>query len=206
MWINFFCHHPFAVKIMVGGVNAVSGEDRKVDVQQMITRQQLRVAKGKSAQDYLVPPLQLWLDGVATGDGYVRQFVASPVGCGYSVEAQTSGDDNLSGIQFEITPKHLDSYCSGTSLRPELPVSSINVQMSSGKLFSLQVAPCYTIGHLKKIIQDRECIPNNQQRLSYPGIVPEDGDGEFQQAKILFSNSSNYRAEATLTYCGIGEV
>lgn len=35
----------------------------------------------------MVSPEQPWLDGIADGDGTVRQFVAMPLGSGYSVEA-----------------------------------------------------------------------------------------------------------------------
>ncbi len=52
----------------------------------------------------MVAPSQKWLDGVATADGKVMQFVATPVGCGYSVETQIAGEDSIAGAQFEIMP------------------------------------------------------------------------------------------------------
>jgi hypothetical protein len=177
MWIRFTCSHPFAIKIMVGDVNAISGKERQEEPQ-MITRQGSRIAKSKSVQDYAVPPYQSWLDGVATGDGFVRQF-ASPVGGGYSVEAQVTGGGQLAGIQFEITPRHIDSHDAGNLAHPELPLSAITIEMPTGELFPLRVAPCYTIGHIKKMIEDREGIPTYMQRLTYPRIAPEDGDGGF---------------------------
>ena len=37
-------------------------------------------------QNYCVLPKQPWLDGINYGDGYIRQFVAMPLGKGYTVE------------------------------------------------------------------------------------------------------------------------
>ena len=39
-------------------------------------------------QNYCALPKQLWLDGINCGDGYVRQFVAMPLGKGYTVEVE----------------------------------------------------------------------------------------------------------------------
>jgi len=51
-------------------------------------------------QDYYISPLQQRVDGFGGGDGKcVKQFVAMPLGTGYSVEAQLTGEE-LGGIQF----------------------------------------------------------------------------------------------------------
>lgn len=76
MWIGFAgCHwKPSAVKVVAGGINAVTGhvdEGSRLD----------------HVQDYLVCPNQPWLDGFNMGGGVVRQFVAMPLGQGYAVEA-----------------------------------------------------------------------------------------------------------------------
>jgi hypothetical protein len=76
LWIGFSgaAWKPNAVKVLAGGINAVSG----------------RPDKGRGLgepQDYLVCPLQPWLDGFNAGDGTIRQFVAMPLGHGYGVEA-----------------------------------------------------------------------------------------------------------------------
>src|SRR5215470_3778380 len=51
-------------------------------------------------QDYVVVPDQPWLDGINAGDGYVRQFVAMPLGLGYTVEGQVTGAEEFGGIQL----------------------------------------------------------------------------------------------------------
>jgi hypothetical protein len=40
----------------------------------------------------MVSPEQPWLDGFAIEKGVIRQFVAMPLGDGYSVEEQVTGD------------------------------------------------------------------------------------------------------------------
>ena len=50
--------------------------------------------------DYLVCPPQPWLDGINAGEGYIRQFVAMPLGMGYTVEAQVTGEEKFGGIQI----------------------------------------------------------------------------------------------------------
>ncbi|KAF3942435.1 hypothetical protein ABW19_dt0206667 [Dactylella cylindrospora] len=79
----------FAVRVFVGGVNAVSG---------------LTWNNPPRKQDYLVIPPQSRLDGVAMGEEMVRQFVAMPLGTGYSVEKQVTGKETIGGLQLEITP------------------------------------------------------------------------------------------------------
>jgi len=91
LWLGFRAAgwKPSAVKVGVGGINAVTGDSWD-----------LRLHAG--AQDYLVCPPQLWLDGVKTGPGRIRQFVASPLGEGFTIEAQLTGADALAGIQIAV--------------------------------------------------------------------------------------------------------
>ncbi|KAF8852869.1 ubiquitin-domain-containing protein [Acephala macrosclerotiorum] len=133
MWINFKGRRPFAIKIYVGGINAVSGEPA-VETSGTLQRRKQRLNQGKSIQDYVVPPNQLWLDGIATADGKVMQFTATPAGSGYSVEAQLSG-------------------------------KSIQLEVSLGT----------TVSGLKELIQDKEGIPPDQQRLIFKESQLEDG-------------------------------
>jgi hypothetical protein len=89
-WLSFTPTHwsPQAVKVAVGMVNAVSGEPWSE-----------AIVAGRE-QDYLVCPPQPWLDGINAGDGIVRQFVAMPLGMGYTVEGQLTGDERFGGIQL----------------------------------------------------------------------------------------------------------
>lgn len=102
MWVNFTATAPFIIKMYVGGVNVVSGVHTEVAApkHQRVQPEKLR----HTVQDYVVVPNQLWIDGIAVKPGLVRQFVAMPMGQGYSVEAQLSGEEAAGGLQFEITP------------------------------------------------------------------------------------------------------
>jgi hypothetical protein len=90
MWLSFRPAKPWrptALKVAVGMVNAVSGEPWSQEI-----------ADGE--QDYLVCPPQPWLDGINAGDGIIRQFVAMPLGMGYTVEGQVTGEERFGGIQL----------------------------------------------------------------------------------------------------------
>jgi hypothetical protein len=91
LWIRFEHRYwkPNAVKIAVGKVNAVSGKPWE---------ETLRTDEN----DYLVCPPQLWLDGINAGVGYIRQFIAMPLGLGYTVESQVTGDEKYGGIQIIV--------------------------------------------------------------------------------------------------------
>lgn len=91
LWIGFDAPpwRPNVVQVGAGRVNAVSG--RPWDH-----------ALHAAPQDYLVCPPQLWLDGINAGHGFVRQFVAIPLGLGYTVEAQVSGAETHGGVRILV--------------------------------------------------------------------------------------------------------
>lgn len=80
---------PSAIQVGVGGINAVSGTawDQGLN---------------HHPQNYLVTPHQPWLDGINSGDGHVRQFVAAALGRGVTVEGQLTGAEEHGGIQLRV--------------------------------------------------------------------------------------------------------
>ncbi|KAL9638755.1 MAG: hypothetical protein Q9164_001345 [Protoblastenia rupestris] len=78
MWTSFKSSNKFAIKVLVGGTNAVSGEPEVGNAATKLRRLNL-IANKNSIQDYVVTPDQLWLDGIASKEGRVRQFVAMPL-------------------------------------------------------------------------------------------------------------------------------
>ena len=90
MWISIG-GPPRALKIGIGKICAVSGKPWE---------------SGLARDRYVVSGIQPWLDGIATGKGTIRQFVAMPLGMGYTVEGQLTGEERFGGIQLEVfSPK-----------------------------------------------------------------------------------------------------
>jgi hypothetical protein len=91
MWICFTTPHwkPRAVKVAVGKICAITGKPWSEELHD-------------HPQDYVVTPPQPWLDGIAAGKGVIRQFVAMPLGLGYTVEGQVSGEERFGGIQLKV--------------------------------------------------------------------------------------------------------
>lgn len=91
LWISFggSWWRPSAVKIGVGGINAISGEPLDALIR-------------PGRQDYVVCPDQPWLDGINAGEGTIRQFVGVPLGDGVTVEGQMTGAEAVGGIQIIV--------------------------------------------------------------------------------------------------------
>jgi hypothetical protein len=87
MWLSF-SGAPRALQIGVGKVCAVSGGIFGADLR-------------SKPQNYVVTGAQPWLDGIASGKGTIRQFVAMPLGHGYTVEGQVTGEERFGGIQLK---------------------------------------------------------------------------------------------------------
>jgi len=179
MWIRFHSHGRFAVKIHVGGVNAVSGQPSK-DTDQTRARRYKLLSEHKSIQDYIVTPNQLWLDGIASQDGTVRQFVAMPLGSGYTVEAQITGADLIGGLQLEVVSAK-ESVSAPLAI-PYVPIPkpagtphfSIHIKTLTGTYLNLNVSKLHTVSEIKDSIQAKQGTPPDQQRLIYDGRQLED--------------------------------
>ena len=61
-------------------------------------------------QDYLVVPGQPWLDGFCVAKDQIRQFVAMPLGDGYTAEEQLAGKAEHGGLQILIYPMKSLNY------------------------------------------------------------------------------------------------
>lgn len=102
MWLNFSrawggFAYPFAVKIATGKINAVTGDE-------------WRNGLHEDPQDYVVIPEQPWLDGYCVEKGVIRQFVAMPLGAGYTAEEQVTGKAEHGGLQVIAYPMKREAY------------------------------------------------------------------------------------------------
>ena len=99
MWLHFISPrgYPFAVKVATGKIKAVTGEG-------------WRDGLNRGPQDYLPVPEQPWLDGYCVEKGFIRQFVAMPLGAGYSAEEQVTGKAEHGGLQVSAFPLTREAY------------------------------------------------------------------------------------------------
>ena len=97
LWISFEGNYPCAVKVAAGKINAVSG-------------QQWSNALSKKPQDYVVSSEQQWLDGFNVSEGYIRQFVAMPLGEGFTAEEQITNKAEIGGLQIIVYPMKESFY------------------------------------------------------------------------------------------------
>lgn len=99
MWLNFDSAYlmdhgtayPFALKIATGKIDAATGKPWTNGLH-------------ANPQDYLVAPEQPWLDGYCVEKGFIRQFVAMPLGAGYTAEEQITGEAEHGGLQIIVYP------------------------------------------------------------------------------------------------------
>jgi hypothetical protein len=95
MWLGFDAarSRPHAVLVGLGGINAITGAHWSTQL-------------SDQPQNYLVAPPQMWLDGFKVASDRIRQFVATPLGTGTTVESQLTGDDDgtLRLVVYEPQP------------------------------------------------------------------------------------------------------
>ncbi|MBT5534045.1 hypothetical protein HOK31_13350, partial [Candidatus Poribacteria bacterium] len=99
MWLSFagsyigdrWAEYPFAIRVATGKVDAVTGAD-------------CAEALSREPQNYMVSTEQPWLDGYCVEKGFIRQFVAMPLGAGYTAEEQVTGEAEHGGLQIEVIP------------------------------------------------------------------------------------------------------
>jgi len=99
MWLRFaptvdhdrWAPYPFAIKVAAGKIDAVTGKDWSNGLH-------------RGPQDYMVAPGQPWLDGFCVEKGVIRQFVAMPLGAGYTAEEQITGKAEHGGLQIIAYP------------------------------------------------------------------------------------------------------
>jgi hypothetical protein len=107
LWIDFgsmiYLHgrnnqeYPCAIKIGTGKICAITGQQWSNELSQ-------------SQQNYVVFDQQPWLDGYRIDSQTVRQFVAMPLGEGYTTEEQISHEANYGGIQIMVIPMKREYY------------------------------------------------------------------------------------------------
>lgn len=120
MWIHFDADYPFAIKIAAGKINAITGDTWNNELHD-------------DPQDYVVIPKQPWLDGFCVAKGKIRQFVAMPLGEGYTAEEQLTDKAEHGGIQIIAYPMKYEYYRDLDQSRPRFSIAT------SGKYLETRV-------------------------------------------------------------------
>ncbi len=101
LWLGFggggWDAYPCAARIATGKICAITGASWSEGL-------------SHAPQNYVVLPAQPWLDGYCVEKGVIRQFVAMPLGAGYSVEEQISGTAEHGGLQIAVYPMKAERY------------------------------------------------------------------------------------------------
>ena len=126
MWVSFLrsgldfpTAYPFAVKVATGKVCALTGDAWVNHL-------------NRDPQDYVVAPKQPWLDGYCVESGVIRQFVAMPLGEGYTVEEQLTRAAIHGGLQIAAYPMKRDRYESLVNERRRAPQVLYSQTVPSG--------------------------------------------------------------------------
>ena len=85
-----------------GPINVISGNTVEKDYKVISGRKERK--EGQS-QDYVVAPPQKWVDGIATGSGQVKQFVATATTIGFASSLSSAArKSNIGpGIQLKLS-------------------------------------------------------------------------------------------------------
>ena len=105
LWLNFDSNarwnseieYPFAIKVATGKINAITGKVWSNGLHE-------------DPQDYMVTPKQPWLDGYCVQKDQIRQFVAMPLGEGYSAEEQLTKTAEHGGLQIVAYPMKKEAF------------------------------------------------------------------------------------------------
>lgn len=165
LWIHFESSYPFAVQIATGKKDAITGDDWTGKL-------------SKTPQNYAVLPAQDWIDGFCVGEGLVRQFVAMPMGQGYSAEEQLGGTGEVGGIQLRVVPLDGAEYQRRKHRPIRRPLYSLRLLRSTN---SLSLAPGGLIKQqiAKDIINNLPEFNESAAQRCFVHIVNSDVWGEI---------------------------
>jgi hypothetical protein len=126
-------NYPFAIRVATGKVDAVTGKIW-----------QTGLARGP--QNYMVHPGQPWLDGYVVTKGMIRQFVAMPLGAGYSVEEQVTGKAEHGGLQIQVFPMKREVFERRFPVRPRQQEMRFEMAGGMARTLSKVASPTAAMG------------------------------------------------------------
>jgi hypothetical protein len=142
MWLNFstsYIHdrgtdYPFAIKVATGKIDALTGKSWENSL-------------NKKPQDYMISTKQPWLDGYCVDKDIIRQFVAMPLGSGYSAEEQITGESEHGGLQIIVYPMKREIFEQRFPIIKREEDSMIRYQVASPNVcYSLAESASFDMG------------------------------------------------------------
>lgn len=158
---------PVAIKVAAGKINAVTG-------------QAWRAGLHRDPQDYMVSPEQPWLDGFAVAEGVVRQFVAMPLGAGFSAEEQVTGEAEWGGLQILVVPLKAKAWKSMRSARDKQARDS-QARDSQDRLYACLASPPPLFGESRAEAMGLGAGGKIKQIIYPDPFTPDDWDLEASE-------------------------
>ncbi len=195
MWIHFNGHfelgrpsaYPFAIKICTGKINAVTGEEYKTGLK-------------KNPQDYVVSPKQPWLDGYCIKKGEIRQFVAMPLGEGYTAEEQITGEAEHGGLQITVYPMKGSRY---DSLFPKSEINMMSDRSLStgswGAMPAMCMAPPSGGGYETAQVEEMGLAPGGKMKQEIYNDDFKIDDWDLKNGSRCFVHITNSTTWAEIT-------
>ncbi|KAF7912309.1 uncharacterized protein EAF01_001330 [Botrytis porri] len=179
MWIHFESRGIFAVKVIVDGVNAVSGEPYK-EILSVDPRRLASIYENKSVHDYIIAGTisQRCLDAIKIKGDEIMKFVAAPIPnhtVPPSTESSIEATDGTRRVQFEIVPRRIS----------ELDRIPITVHTLSGEAIHLNISIESTAGDLIDKIHNITSIRHDEQRIAFADQQLEFGKSLYRYVKII---------------------
>jgi hypothetical protein len=186
---------PTILKVAVGRINAVTGKAFDDELH-------------AHSQDYVVVPDQQWLDGINKGNGVVGQFIAMPLGEGYTVEELVTDEAKHGGFQlmaydpmenrFADSPPNEETQKKSEYLKrhpglPALPEIGATLASAPAPLFSPPTAQSNTLAKasVSPMMPGLSSAPKRGesiQAMAAPSLVTEMGiaaGGSIQQKIVV---------------------
>lgn len=192
MWIYFGGYqeprrrsaYPFAIKICTGKINAVTGEEYTNGLK-------------RNPQDYVVSPKQPWLDGYCVKKGEIRQFVAMPLGEGYTAEEQITGEAEHGGLQITVYPMKGNRYEALFPKEELLPMQEQSI--STGSWGALPTVACMAAPGAPMQAKEMGLAPGGKmkQEIYTDDFKLEDWDLENSSRCFVHITNSTTWAEIT---------
>jgi hypothetical protein len=165
---------PTIAKVSVGHVNAISGKSHDLQIR-------------PHRQDYVVIPDQRWLDGINSGDGSVSQFVAMPLGKGYTIEAQVTDEEKYGGFQLAVFDPRPGRFADEDPSRQQQAIKSRKERAAQLEMLTAQLEV------LKLLPEKQARVIRSLQKKTLTKVASELGMSEQEIRAVVDRVEAQFR-------------